>query len=1088
MSKIFSKASLCVLLSVPFAWTGGGLSAQPHHYRSQVLGTDGQPISGAIVTVKGGASAVTDKDGHFSIEGLSTPKSKTVTMWNRAAGSFTNETIEVTDTNGVVVIKAPGFYDKELPLNYFAKKSRRGYYTITLVPRTEKSYNGYVNTALSEAQSADEKNVSTQGIEQKDFSDKLTVGAAIGNNVAGLQVVEKGGMPGEGTYMNIRGIHSLEAENTPLIVINGVPYFANQTVSEIIQGYSRDMLFGYDTKDIRSITVLKGSEAAQWGSLGSNGVIMIETQQANSDNLDTRITFSGQYGFATSKKSIPVLNASQYKNYVQGIGLTRYPSFESLRSDYPFLNNGSNYTGSYLFNENNNWMDQIQRNGFLTDNQLRVEGGDEIAKYNISFGYTKNNGTLKNTTSDRYHTLISADVLVSRNVDIFANVSLSYITSDLQNQGTAYAWNPMTSAMWNSPMVSAWQKQFDSEHPTGSALPLYARYNEWNMWNSTPMYSYDNVSNPLALVETVTGSDKIYDANASLGANFRLNDYLTLQGLVNLYYNYTEENMFVPGVTDQAIIPQYNGYGDNYSAGGVIRQLTNTYQVSADYKRTFNRIHDWKIKAVGRWITHKLEIDGASGYNTPSDYFTSLNNLQDEIKTLGGNYHWNYLGLGLHGDYTWRKVMRFNAGFNLDGTSASGADASRLGFFPSAGVTVMLANTGLLSEEINRLNISAEGSFSGNSRFSSNYSKDYYVGTSGLSGVTRANMPNAKLQWEMNKQIDLGIDLGVFKNRLDLAFNFYYAKAYDLLFNNNISGVYGSSAYFANTGEINNRGYEFSLRVNPYHTKDWNVTIAATLARNKSTLCKIDGRNSAVLSFDSYSNDDAQILMKVGDTPYQFYGYQTAGVYATTAEAQAAGLTNSAGIAYQAGDMKYVDQNSDGIIDDQDKVAIGKALPDFFGAVNLSLSYKKFTLDANFAYSVGNDAYNYTRRTVESMSTFYNQSTSVLNRWQVEGQQTNIPRAVYGDAIGNSVFSDRWIEDASYFKLRSLRLSYNFGKFLHFINSGTVWVAGENLFTLTKYLGTDPEFAYGYSESMRGFDYGKLALGRTFKIGFDLNF
>ena len=189
MSKIFSKASLCVLLSVPFAWTGGGLSAQPHHYRSQVLGTDGQPISGAIVTVKGGASAVTDKDGHFSIEGLSTPKSKTVTMWNRAVGSFTNETIEVTDTNGVVVIKAPGFYDKELPLNYFAKKSRRGYYTITLVPRTEKSYNGYVNTALSEAQSADEKNVSTQGIEQKDFSDKLTVGAAIGNNVAGLQVV-----------------------------------------------------------------------------------------------------------------------------------------------------------------------------------------------------------------------------------------------------------------------------------------------------------------------------------------------------------------------------------------------------------------------------------------------------------------------------------------------------------------------------------------------------------------------------------------------------------------------------------------------------------------------------------------------------------------------------------------------------------------------------------------------------------------------------------------------------------------------------------------------------------------------------------
>lgn len=1080
MNKIFSKTSLCILLSLPFACMGGELNAQPQ-YRSQVLGTDGQPVSGAIVTVKGGASSVTDKDGHFSIEGLATSKSKSVAMWNRATGTFSNDSITEINTNSVVVIKAPGFYDKELPLSYFAKKSKKGFYTITLVPRNEKNYNGYVNTALIEGFSSDEKNISTQGIEQKDFSDKLSVGAAISNNVAGLQVVEKGGMPGEGTYMNLRGIHSLEAENNPLIVINGVPYFGNQTVSDVIQGYSRDLLGGYDTKDIRSITVLKGSEAAQWGSLGSNGVIMIETQQANSDNLDTRITFSGQYGVNTAKRSLPMLNASQYKSYMQGVGLTRYPSLAKLSEDYPFFVGNSPY--GYLFNENNDWTDQIQRGGFLTDNQLRVEGGDEIAKYNISFGYTKNNGTLKNTTSDRYHTLISADVLVTRNIDIFANVSLSYITSDLQNQGTNYFVNPMTAARWYSPMISAYKKQSD-----GQTLPNFAAYNEWNSWNSNPVYSYDNVSNPISLIENVSGTDKIYDANASLGANFRLNDYLTLHGLVNLYYNYTEEDMFVPGQTDHTILPQYFGKGDNYAAGGIARQLTNTYQVSADYKRTFNKVHDWKLNAFARWLTHKLEIDGASGYNTPNDFFKSLDQLQDGIGTFGGNYHWNYLGMGLYGDYTWRKVMRFNAGFNLDGTSASGADASRLGFFPSAGITVMLANTGLLSEEINRLNLSVEASMSGNSRFSSNYSKDYYIGTSGLSGVTRANMPNTKLHWEKTNQVDLGIDLGVFKNHLDLAFNLYYAKNYNLLFNNNISGVYGSSAYFANTGEIHNRGYEFSVRINPYHTKDWNVTIAATLARNISTLKAIDGRNSAILSFTDYSGDDAQVLMKVGETPYQFYGYKTDGVYATTAEAQNAGLVNSAGIAYQAGDMKYIDQNGDGIINDLDKVAIGKATPDAFGAINLSVSYKQFTLGANFAYSLGNDAYNYTRRTVESMSTFYNQSTSVLNRWQVEGQQTDIPRAVYGDAIGNSVFSDRWIEDASYLKLRSLKLSYNFGRFLHFINSGTVWVAGENLFTLTKYLGTDPEFAYSYSEAMRGFDYSKLALGRTFKIGFDLNF
>lgn len=228
--------------------------------------------------------------------------------------------------------------------------------------------------------------------------------------------------------------------------------------------------------------------------------------------------------------------------------------------------------------------------------------------------------------------------------------------------------------------------------------------------------------------------------------------------------------------------------------------------------------------------------------------------------------------------------------------------------------------------------------------------------------------------------------------------------------------------------------------------------------------------------------------MKVGDRPYQFYGYQTSGVYATTAQAQQSGLVNAAGQAYQAGDMIFVDQNGDGIINDKDKVALGSAQAKAFGAISLALRYKQFTLGTNFSYSLGNKAYNYTRRQAESMTKFYNQSTAVMNSWKIEGQQTEIPRAVYGDAIGNSAFSDRWIEDASYLKLRSLKLSYDFGKLFGFINSGNVWVAAENLLTATKYLGADPEFSYGYTECMRGFDYAKLANPRTVKIGFDLNF
>lgn len=1034
-----------------------GSNAQEVQLKSNFISTDKSPVEGAIVSIKGGASSVTDKNGVAEIK--------------------------AKDANSVVTIKAPGYYECQMPLSYFTKKNARGeQITITLTPLTEKQFTGYVMTPF-EKELASLKTATNTGLEMKDFTNHLSVASAIGNNVTGLQMIDKSGMPNEGSYMNIRGIHSLVGENNPLIVINGVPYFGNLNVSDIIKGYSRDFLGGYSAKDIRSITVLKGSDAAQWGSLGSNGVILIETQTANSDNLNTKITFSGQYGMSFAKKMLPMMNASQYTDYARQLGLTLYPSLSSLTGDYPFLQNASGYPTEYLFNENNDWLDQVTRGGFTTDNQIRVEGGDEIAKYNISFGYTKNNGTIKNTNSDRYHTLISADVLVTRDIDIFTNVSLSYIKSNLQNVGTYSDHNVLTSSMWNYPMISAYKKQAKD----GSTLPNLATYNEWNT-SSNPMFPYNNVSNPISIIENVKGTDKIYDANAGLGINFRINDYLKLQGLVNLYYNYTEENMFVPGVTEPTIIPGYYGKGDNYTASGVVRQMTNNYQVRADYKRTWNNVHDFKGLVTARFMTHKLEIDGMDGYNTPNDYITALQYLQDGQKTFGSNSEWNYMSYGVHADYLWNKIVRVNAGLNVDGTSASGSDTPRMGFFPNVGVTLYTANTADLPKWISKLDLTYELSMTGNARFSSNYSKDYFVGTTGIGGISRENMPNTQLKWEKTMQMDFGVEAGFLNNRIMLGVNLFAARNYDLLVKSNVSSTYGSSVFYDNKGEIYSSGLEYSLRVNPIHTKDWDLTVGANMSIVKNTLKSVGGAEQNVISFTEFNNDDAQVLMKVGDRPYQFYGYQTSGVYATTAQAQQSGLVNAAGQAYQAGDMIFVDQNGDGIINDKDKVALGSAQAKAFGAINLALRYKQFTLGTNFSYSLGNKAYNYTRRQAESMTKFYNQSTAVMNSWKIEGQQTEIPRAVYGDAIGNSAFSDRWIEDASYLKLRSLKLSYDFGKLFGFINSGNVWVAAENLLTATKYLGADPEFSYGYTECMRGFDYAKLANPRTVKIGFDLNF
>lgn len=1031
-------------------------TAQDVKVTSLIKGTNGLPVNGAIVSIVGErTSALSDENGVFSLT--------------------------TADKNALVQIKAEGFYAKEIPLSYLKKIAAGGKNVITLIPENAPLYSGEAKTGYGSV-STELKPATIASVDFKDFSEKQDVGAAMRDGIAGLQIVEKSGMPGEGSYMNIRGVHSFVAENNPLIVINGVPYLGSQDVSGVITGYSRGMLFGYDPKDIRSITVLKGADAAMYGSLGSNGVVLIETQQATSDNLDTRISFTGSYGFNLKPASVPVLNASQYKNYMKDLGLTRYPTMESLLSDYPFLHNGD-YAQAYIFNENTDWLNEVQSSGFTTENLFRVEGGDEIAKYNISFGYTGNEGTVRGTGSDRFHTLISANVLASRKVDIFANVGLAYITSELQNSGMTQQTNPMLSAYHAMPLISPYKKQDD-----GSLLSNYAPYNFWNT-SADPMYSYDNVSNPLALVNTVLGKDKIYDVNTQAGINFRWNDYLTLTGIVNLYYNYIEETMFVPGVTDNAIIPQLYGTGRNKVGNSVATQSTNTYMLQGKYNRVFDSLHEMNLFASARMIMNNYELDISEGFNTASDNYQTLGNTQNEKQTYGGLTEWNYMGFTLQGDYTYNKLVRGSVGVTLDGTSASGVDAPRWALFPSAGVTFMAANTGIFPSWVNMFNLSAEASITGNSRFSSNFGKNYYVGDNffTIGAINRSNVPNTELEWEKKNQLDFGLELALFQNRVHLGVNYFRSHAYDLLLNSNISPVYGSYDYYENAGTIDSDGWEGSFRVNPLHTKDWDIVLGANIATVNSTVKSLGDAQSMLIDYTGYNNDDAQMRMAVGANPYEFYGYRTKGIFRTTADAQASGLVNSSGDAYQAGDVHFDDVYADGIINEKDKVSLGSNMPDFYGGINLSVRYKKFVLDANFAYSVGAKVYNATRRELESMDNFYNQSTAVLNRWQVEGQQTSMPRAVYGDPSGNNLFSDRWLEDGDYLKLRSLRLSYNFDKLFDFVRSGSVFVVGENLYTLTNYLGSDPEFAYSYAEQLRGFDYAKVALPVTVKVGFNIN-
>lgn len=1007
-----------------------------------VLGENGQPIEGAFVSSTNQENSKTNAKGEFELT-INHPKAE-ISVW------------------------ADGYY------RYTRAVRGQEDVKILLIPDTKAKYSQEVVMPFGTKQTSGLTGTWTN-IAKKDFGlGHSRVEDALSGKVAGLQVTAKSGMPGEGSYLNLRGIRSLESTNAPLIVINGVPFIPDMNESPLINGYSRGIFSAYNLNDLQNITVLKGAATSLYGSMGSNGVILIETDGATSEDLNTRISFNGQYGVNYKNKSLPLLGVDDYKSYLTDIGMTQYSNMADLFNQFPFLQDDPNYYYKYMYNNNTDWQKEIFSPSFVTDNLLRIEGGDAIAKYDVSVGYMGDRGTLDNTKTDRYHTQLNTNIMVSRKWELFATVGLAYLESQLQNQGMVPEVNPMLSAYYKAPLLSPWQRNADNKN-----LVQYdtARY---------------GVSNPVAIVNTLEAKSKVYDINVRAGLNYRPNTYWTLSGLFSLYYNYNRENMFIPGMSSQTIVYQNYGKAKNIVKTGVAETLNMFYRMNAGYSRTFNSIHAVNLNLSGQVLTTRREYDAGTGFNTTNDFYQTLNSVSDKtnLKFTGYIDLWNWMNYSLHADYTFNHLIRADINVSADAASSTGVDATRFGWFPSAGLTFMAKNTPWLinSSLINRLNVRAEYGLTGNSRFSSNLGKSYYESAmfQVLSGIRRVNIPNTRLKWENNELLTLGLDLSAWKNRIDVSLDYYLENSRDVIFKTPISSVFGTDSYYDNVGQIRNNGLELSLQASLIKSAKFEWIVGGNIAWANSEVKSLGaGVQQRIISF----SDGSQIITRVGDSPYQFYGLQANGIFRTNAEAEASGLTNVQGKAYAGGDMHYLDQNDDHIINDKDRVALGSAQPKYHGAFYTSIQYQNFMLSADFTYSQGNKAYNAVRQSLESMSNFNNQSEATLQRWQLDGQVTDMPRATYGDPMNNAAFSSRWIEDASYIKLKYITFSYTFNKtFLKLFRSGTLYVTGENLLTFTKYLGLDPEFSYSYTDVQQGYDYAKVPLAKSVKFGINLKF
>jgi hypothetical protein len=309
-------------------------------------------------------------------------------------------------------------------------------------------------------------------------------------------------------------------------------------------------------------------------------------------------------------------------------------------------------------------------------------------------------------------------------------------------------------------------------------------------------------------------------------------------------------------------------------------------------------------------------------------------------------------------------------------------------------------------------------------------------------------------------------------------------------FSNPIGGI---NRYWSNGGELENQGFETTVTFKPVVCKDWNMEVGASVGHYKNKVTALpDG------DFTSSLYGDKNILTAVGNPVGLFYGYKTDGVFSTDAEAKAAGnggylyMVDNAGNAHNfvAGDVHFLDLNNDGRITEADKAVIGDPNPDIYGNIFTTVSYKNLTLNVGFNYSLGNDVFNYQRMVLNSGSNFYNQQVAEVGRWHYEGQQATLPHVAYGDPMGNNRFSDRWIEDGSYLRLKTLLLSYRLPipqSWTSWLQGASIWAEAQNLFTVTRYLGSDPEFYIGSGVLYQGIDCGNLAQSRTFTAGIKIN-
>ncbi len=908
----------------------------------------------------------------------------------------------------------------------------------------------------------------------------------------------RSGQPAQGVKMLMNGINSLCSNAQPLVIIDGVIQNMQYGSPSLHDGFFNNILSGIMVEDIERISVLKNG-AAIYGAKGANGVLIIETKRNKS--MATKIDVSIGGGFEFVPKHPDMMNAEQFRVYASElIGTTG-----TKNNAFKFLQTDPHYYYYNMYHNHTDWSDKVTREAFTQQYSINVQGGDDVANYNLSVGYAGSDATLKDFSFSRFNLRLNSDISLARSLNVRFDAAYSDVTRNMRDDGVKAN---VTDGIISAPgFLSLIKAPFLSPyaHDTNGNLSGYlAEADDYLSDVVTAQKGYTtSLANPLSILQNGDGDNKNYFGNRmislavtpqwSITKDWTLSDHFAFQ-IVN-----TDENYYLPTTG----VPNYEVEGigevENCASALAGRQLTLMNDLRLDYRHRFDG-HYVAAKGGFRYLRDTYRLNTQTGYNTGNDKTPNMSASLQNKQTNGLDNKDIDLTYYVTADYNYLERYYLSAALAMDGSSKFGVDAEEgvkmgnyaFGFFPSLETAWVMTNEAWFrpNRVVNYLKVNVGFDLLGNDDINSIASRTYFKSGkmfNSLTGITMANIGNTKLQWETTARFTLGVQGAFLDNRLFLSANYFNANTYNLLSLGTLSYISGLETNWVNDGRMHNQGFDVSADVKLVNTKDWKWSVAASVGHYKNEIKRLP-HGKDMMTTELYN---ATILSQVGKAAGLFYGYKTAGVFSTTEEATAAALyqqtETGAKQYFQAGDMKYVDVNGDHCINEKDMQVIGDPNPDFYGNFSTQLSWKNLSLSASFNYSVGGDLYNYQRSIIESGSYFYNQTTTMLSRWTHDGQQTDVPRASFLDSMGNSRFSDRWIENGSYLKLKNVTLSYRIPVRSTYLQGITIWAAGNNLFTFTKYLGSDPEFAQSNAVIGMGIDRGLLPTGRSFSLGLKIN-